>query len=266
MTDYQGTINVNGNPPKIIKKPFAYGGVKGTFQIGATGSNRASLEEGFPPITSRPIGSGENEGGVPPSRVDFNTLGYDTTSWLYYLQNGGVVKYDSQVADAIGGYPQYARLWVQTDSGTYIVRAKSNNSVDPASEIENIKKNLSNNWQLEFSSQIDSTPYPDWSNANDLSWDNDGKCVFTADGWVNIIFRGTIYYWLFIGDVPVCNAYARGTDYGSVSTTFIPVKRGDVLSLKIGNGDKFNPDITQSQINTGIRYARFSKFIPIRND
>ena len=262
MADYQGTINVNENTPKIIKRPFAYAGTTGEFPIGATSSNRASLEEGFPPITSESI---ENN-GVPPSRVDFNTLGYDTTSWLYYLQNGGVVKFDSEVALAIGGYPTGARLWVETSSGTYIVRAISNNSVDPAgeSEIEDIKDGSSSNWKLEFSSRIDSTPYPDWGSASDLSWNNDGQCVFTADGWVNVIFTGTYYYWLFMGDVPVCNAYARGTDYGSVSTTFIPVKSGDILSLKIRSGDTFKSP-TQSQISTGMKYAKFSKFIPIRN-
>lgn len=147
MANYTGTITVSDNPP-IIPRAFAHGGEKATIPQSDTGlaSNRASYIKGFPSITSESLA----DGGIPPARVDFNGIGYDTSSWLSYFQKGGVIQYDSNVATAIGGYPQNARLWVKTTSGTAIVRAKQINSVNPADEMMAIRNGSSANWDLDL--------------------------------------------------------------------------------------------------------------------
>lgn len=92
-------------PPTLVK-PFANEGDKNTIPTDATGTQAASLEEGFPAITATPI----NEGGIPPEREDFNGLGYLTTSQYFYLQMGGKFTFNPAVSAAIGGYPEKAVL------------------------------------------------------------------------------------------------------------------------------------------------------------
>lgn len=92
--------------PEILLKPFANSGDKNTIPEEATGTQQASLDEGFPEITELPI----PQGGIPPERKDFNALGYLTTSQYFFLQNGGKFTFNQDVSDAIGGYAAGAVL------------------------------------------------------------------------------------------------------------------------------------------------------------
>lgn len=89
-----------------LSQPFAVSGNKSTIPQTATGTNSASFQEGFPPITSQPLANG----GMPPLRTDFNALGYVTTSTLAFLQQGGVFTFDTSISNLIGGYAQGAIL------------------------------------------------------------------------------------------------------------------------------------------------------------
>lgn len=82
-----------------------------------TVSGGATLQQGFPPECSLPISGG----GIPPSRLDMNGMGYLATFPQYYLQQGGFYTYDPNVASAIGGYPQGAVL-TYYDSENKVVR------------------------------------------------------------------------------------------------------------------------------------------------
>lgn len=86
----------------------------------AEGSNRASYQMGWSEVTSKPI----DEGGIPPNRLDFNGLGTLLTTYLYALQNGQYVTFNSSVSTKIGGYPLGAILWY-VDNGTpkYMVQS-----------------------------------------------------------------------------------------------------------------------------------------------
>ena len=110
--------------PPILLKPFAENGDKNTIPETSTGDQRASLDEGFPPVTSIPL----NEGGIPPERKDFNGLGNLTTKQYFYLQNGGRFTFNQDVSDAIGGYPQGAVLWYQEGTAGYEVISLINNN------------------------------------------------------------------------------------------------------------------------------------------
>lgn len=123
--------------PKI-QQPFANGGQRAEIPNGATGTNRASMAEGWNDITSTPI----DDGGVPPNRLDFNGLGYMATVLLYFMQQGGFFQYDSTISGYLGGYPKGAILWI-VDNGVpqYAVRSTiANNTNNPASNMTGWEK------------------------------------------------------------------------------------------------------------------------------
>ena len=94
--------------PQVIQQPFAAQGDKNTIPNAATGTNRASLQEGFPPITGMPV----NKGGIPPERLDFNGAMNLNSQFYFAFQNGWWPTFSKQVSDAIGGYPKDAVLWL----------------------------------------------------------------------------------------------------------------------------------------------------------
>lgn len=114
--------------PQALPMPFAWNGTRNSIPNTpvSDASNKANIETGFPPITSEPLSSG----GIPPERADMNAVGYLSTAYSYFLQNGGVETFRPEVAAAIGGYPLNARLWgVDENGNAFRVRsAKANNS------------------------------------------------------------------------------------------------------------------------------------------
>ena len=122
-----------------IQQPFANGGQRADIPNSATGTNRASLQEGWNSITSTPI----DDGGTPPNRLDFNGLGYLATVGLFFLKQGGFMTYDATVSSDIGGYPKGAILWVVDANGVpqYAVRSTvANNTNNPASDMTGWEK------------------------------------------------------------------------------------------------------------------------------
>ena len=102
--------------PQVLEQPFAAQGDKNTIPNAATGTNKASLQEGFPPITGQPI----NQGGIPPERQDFNGAMNLNSQFYFAFQNGWWPTFTQEVSDAIGGYPQGAVLWLfDTDNNVY---------------------------------------------------------------------------------------------------------------------------------------------------
>lgn len=122
-----------------IQQPFANGGQRADIPNAATGTNRASLQEGWNSITSTPV----DDGGVPANRLDFNGLGYLATVGLYFLKQGGFITYDATVSSDLGGYPKGAVLWVVDANNVpqYAVRSTiANNTNNPASDMTGWEK------------------------------------------------------------------------------------------------------------------------------
>ena len=105
----------NLTKPAVLAIPFCATGDKNTIPKDATGSQLASLAEGFPQITQKPI----SEGGVPPEREDFNGALNLDSQFYYAFQNGWLPTFDSDVSEAIGGYPLNAVLWYMPTTGEY---------------------------------------------------------------------------------------------------------------------------------------------------
>lgn len=100
--------------PQILTQPFAADGDKNTIPNDATGTQNASLEEGFPEVTEKSIATG----GIPPVRKDFNGAINLMSQFYFFTQNGGTYTFNQNVSDALGGYPLNAVLWYFGDDGT----------------------------------------------------------------------------------------------------------------------------------------------------
>lgn len=118
----------------VIPRVWASGGTtQSPIPENATGTNRASYQEGFPVKTATPVA----DGGIPPNRLDFNGMGTIFTSYAYAMQEGWVPTYDSTVSSKIGGYPKGAVLWIMSNGvPQYAVRSTvANNTNNPASNM-----------------------------------------------------------------------------------------------------------------------------------
>ena len=112
--------------PALIPSIWSAGGQHTDIQETTTEAGRASFQKGFPQETSTPIANG----GVPPKRQDFNAMGYIPMSHDFFAQNGGCYTFDTDVSNAIGGYPKGAILWVWANNvPSYpVVSMKNGNS------------------------------------------------------------------------------------------------------------------------------------------
>ena len=113
--------------PQVLSGAFAYNGEKNTIPDAPTGSFLASIQEGFPPITMMP----KKNGGQPPEGKDFNGILNLVSQFYFFTQNGGTYTFNQSVSDAIGGYPEGARLWYVDDDGqASLLRSTKGNNTD----------------------------------------------------------------------------------------------------------------------------------------
>ena len=113
--------------PQVLSGAFAYNGEKNTIPDAPTGSFLASVQEGFPPITWTP----KKNGGLPPAGQDFNGIFNLISQFYFFTQNGGTYTFNQSVSDAIGGYPEGARLWYVDDDGqASLLRSTKGNNTD----------------------------------------------------------------------------------------------------------------------------------------
>lgn len=114
--------------PTLVVKAFADGGSKNVIpvlsQIGVT-PGAASYTDGFPPLTMTPIASG----GVPPFGQDMNGILNAMSAHIFWINSGGLYKFDSTFATAIGGYPIGQVLQNNAGTSSY-VNILANNSTD----------------------------------------------------------------------------------------------------------------------------------------
>jgi len=118
------------NIPSKIPVPFANSAgssYKNTIpvasQIGIT-NGKASLTDGFPPLTFQAISSG----GVPPFGADFNGILNEITAIQQWQEAGGYFPFDADFASTIGGYPKGAILQSNTFAGLWVSTIENNSN------------------------------------------------------------------------------------------------------------------------------------------
>lgn len=118
--------------PNKLLIPFAEDGGKNTIptesQIGITGG-RASLTDGFPPVTRIPT----TAGGIPPFGLDMNGILYAISSICRWQTSGAGFPYDADFATdpLVGGYPAGARV-LRDDAQGYWLNTTDDNETDPS--------------------------------------------------------------------------------------------------------------------------------------
>lgn len=128
--------------PSAMSAPIAHKGSKFDIPETSTGTEQASIEEGFPDITMiAPI-----DGGLPPRGQDCNGMFYLSTDMRVYQQNGGIITFSQDVSNVIGGYPKGAILDYIDENGQYtkvrsLIENNTNNFVTNPEFIDNI------NWE-----------------------------------------------------------------------------------------------------------------------
>lgn len=121
--------------PQILENYIAEYGIKNPIPSASTGTYLASVAEGFPEITQKPIA----DGGIPPAGGDLNGMLNLLSQFYFFNQNGGTYTFNQEVSDAIGGYPQGAVLWYNSSDGAH---------VQVVSNIENNTFNFNNDPSL----------------------------------------------------------------------------------------------------------------------
>lgn len=78
-------------PQNLLSCPIAQNGDKSAVPVTAlqAGTGRLSQEEGWGKWNSLPIG----EGGIPPKREDFNSVLYLLSTFICWMQQGGIMQY-----------------------------------------------------------------------------------------------------------------------------------------------------------------------------
>jgi len=88
---------------------------------------RASLTDGFPPLTFTP----PSAGGCPPFGQDMNGILRQLSQWARWQGAGAGILYDATFSAAIGGYPAGAVLLSATNSACTWISTVNNNATNP---------------------------------------------------------------------------------------------------------------------------------------
>jgi hypothetical protein len=88
---------------------------------------RASLNDGFPPLTFQPI----TAGGVPPFGQDMNGILNELSAWNQWYQMGGPIQWDSTFSGQIGGYPNGSLVASTVTVGHFWLSTADANASNP---------------------------------------------------------------------------------------------------------------------------------------
>lgn len=120
------------NAPTCTQAAPVVGGKTSPFptpsQTGVT-PGAASLNDGFPPVTMTPLGSG----GVPPFGIDFNGVLYLLSAHIAALNAGQPYLWNSALSTAMGGYAVGAMVQQAADPNAFWINTVAANTANPDS-------------------------------------------------------------------------------------------------------------------------------------
>lgn len=112
--------------PEPIAASAGSGFITNPVPLTPTGTNAASVEGGFPPITMQ----SELGGGEPPLGQDMNGFLFMITTHTVWVQSGQLYQYNSDVSTAIGGYAVGTILGMADGSGIWL-NTEADNTNNP---------------------------------------------------------------------------------------------------------------------------------------
>lgn len=146
--------------PSYIPTPFASNGQKNVIPVNDKGNYLASWSLGFPQITSEPLASG----GLPPTRLDVNGTFNVLSSFIYFMQLGGLFTFDPDLASFIGGYPKGAVLsYLDENNVLSFVRSTKDNNED---NFLTNKSFINNSWEYVSNKMLTVSALPEQPETN----------------------------------------------------------------------------------------------------
>jgi len=95
-------------PPNLLPRPFANNGNSALIPDDKPGDGRASWKEGFPVETQLPL----TNGGIAPSRIDFNGIFQMLSALAFWQQSGGQAVYNTALNYVVPNVVFHeGRLW-----------------------------------------------------------------------------------------------------------------------------------------------------------
>ena len=228
--------------PRKVALAFAKNGDKDTIpESSSPSAGRASMNDGFPPETRQPVGSG----GIPPNGLDMNGILYYLSLLNRWQSAGGSFAYDSDFVNDVNvaGYPKGAIL-VRADGTGFWLNQADGNITNPDSG--------GSNWQP--INNVGTTTV-EMTNANvTLSALQYAKDVIVVTGTltanVNLIFPNIVKNWTIFNSTS--GAYTLTVKTASGTGGLVTQGTGRIF---YGDGSSLygvNPlAATQAQVNTG---------------
>lgn len=222
---------------ELIKEICSSGDKTGTIpETTSAGSNSLSYADGFPIATATP----QSDSGIPPKRTDMNKVLNLLSKNMVFLQNGGSIEFDSDIATGIGGYPKGARVLYNDGNGNkyYIESLKDNNSTAPTEE--NIYKAPMT--FLKVTGVVDTTS--NLPTASEDTTHNIYLCLADSKVYFTAVDRSTTpntYYWQGF-------AFTIGTYLDTSTSSFYILNEGQVVSASsvydwVAYNTQINPPI-----------------------
>ncbi len=218
--------------PILIPQAFASNGSKNTIQnTRQTGQDPedATWSEGFPNVTMQPMESG----GLPPKGMDFNGILHALSASIVHQQKGGFFYFDSNHANAIGGYSTGAIL-IADDNRRLFISKIDKNKTNPNQNPTGWKILAGEGVNATTATKLQTARYINgvlFDGGSDINVTPPGAVQFFAQPWAPV-------GWLKANGAEVsrttyANLFAAiGTHYGAGngSTTFnLPDLRGEFL-------------------------------------
>lgn len=218
--------------PILIPQAFASNGSKNTIQnTRQTGQDPedATWSEGFPNVTMQPMESG----GLPPKGMDFNGILHALSASIVHQQKGGFFYFDSNHANAIGGYSTGAIL-IADDHRRLFISTIDKNKTNPNQNPTGWKILAGEGVNATTATKLQTPRYINgvlFDGGSDINVTPPGAVQFFAQPWAPV-------GWLKANGAEVsrttyANLFAAiGTHYGAGngSTTFnLPDLRGEFL-------------------------------------
>lgn len=171
----------------------------------ATAETIANFYSGIPAIYSTP----PKQGGKLVERGDINGIGWIGTNLQKFAQDGGVITFNAEYANTIGGYPKGAILCMYEESkGYYLVMSTENankkdfltspsyigpNSTDPWMRITTTKEDLAEVMEIaskayKFKGSVDT--YKDLNDESKVTSKNIGDVWDVKDTGENYAYAG----------------------------------------------------------------------------
>lgn len=221
---------MSNRPDFKLERPFAELGDKTIIPNRSTVSGRADLENGFPLITQQPVA----QGGVPPSRTDFNGILFQLSQYCMYYQSGGMWEWDEAVDYAVPAIVYHNGIFYRCQKAS---GPKLETVVPPGSDTEywtDIIPDLTDNWSEVYSAIERASELFESTQLTVISADMSGQFIVRGDRRA-LFPSGSIikigYFRYTVGDT----AYTAGENYTTVDVD-APVLTslvGEVVTKKV---------------------------------